>query len=162
MAIFQFAFVIESQIGLTNAAREAARRAAATSSDNPNWAGLRSWTLVQLTGDGTPANPGLLPENVQAYESARLWTAPYPGMSNTTTPAVLFCSYAVSGATNYRVQVVVKYQHPVFFGLLAYATDLVDGSPNGFWDLLASAEIRMESVDSVAVDAAANDPGACV
>jgi hypothetical protein len=157
MAIFQFAYVLETQIGLTNASREAARRAAATTSGDPIWSDLRSWTLLQLNGDGTAANPGLLPENVQAYDAARLWAAPYPGMTNATSPAVLFCSYMVAGTTNYRVQVDVKYKHPVFFGMLSFATDLLDGSANGFWDLSASAEIRMENVDPGLVD----DPGAC-
>lgn len=161
MAIFQFAFVIESQMGLTNAVREAARRAAATTSDNPVWADLRTWTLLQLHGDGTPANPGLLPENVQAYEAASLWPAPYPGMTNTTSPAISFCSYSVAGVTSYRVQVDVRYKHPVFFGPLAFATDLVDGTPNGYWDLAASAQLRMENVEPAVVNAAANDPGTC-
>jgi hypothetical protein len=161
MAIFQFAFVLETQIGLTNAAREAARRAAATTSDNPTWPDLQSWTLLQLRGDGTPANPGLLPENVQAYDAGHLWAAPYPGMTNTTSPAVSFCSYSVAGITNYRAQVEVKYKHPVFFGPISFATDLVDGSPNGFWDLFASAQIRMENVDRDVVNGAGNDPGPC-
>jgi hypothetical protein len=161
MAIFQFAYVLESQIGLTNAVREAGRRVAATSTANPVWADVRTWTLLQLDGDGTPANPGLLPTNVQAYQSTLLWPAPYPGMSNTTTPAVSFCSYPVGGVTNYRVQVDVRYSHPVFFGLLAFATDAIDGTDNGSWDLSASAQIRMENVDPVAVQAGGNDPGAC-
>lgn len=161
MAIFQFAFVIESQMGLTNAVREAARRAAATTSGNPVWADLRTWTLLQLHGDGTPANPGLLPENVQAYEAASLWAAPYPGMTNTTSPAVSFCSYPVAGVISYRVQADVRYRHPVFFGPLAFATDLVDGTPNGSWDLAATAQLRMENVEPAVVSAAGNDPGAC-
>src|SRR5262245_29512838 len=73
MAIFQFAFVIESQMGLTNAVREAARRTAATTSENPDWSALRTWTLDQLNGDGTPSNPGLLSQNVQAYNAGELW-----------------------------------------------------------------------------------------
>jgi hypothetical protein len=160
-AIFQFAFVIESQMGLTNAVREAARRAAATTVTNPTWAALQTWTLDQLKGDGTPSNPGLLAQNVQAYDPTSLWPAPYPGMANSTTPDVSFCSYSAAGTTNYRISVDVKYKHPVFFGILAFATDYVDGSNNGSWDLFASAEMRLESVDPDAVNAAGNDPGAC-
>lgn len=161
MAIFQFAFVLESQMGLTNALRDGGRRAAATTTDNPTWADLEAWTLIQLKGDGTPANPGLLHQNVQAYDATRLWPAPYPGMSNTTSPAVSFCSYDVSGITNYRVQVDIRYRHPVFFGPLSFATDFVDGASNGSWDLTVSAQFRMENVDPLAVNAAGNDPGAC-
>jgi hypothetical protein len=161
MAIFQFAFVIESQMGLTNAVREAARRAAATTATNPSWSDLQTWTLQQLNGDGTPMNPGLLAQNVQAYDAGSLWPAPYPGMTNTTTPDVSFCSYTAAGTTNYRISIDVKYKHPVFFGILAFATDYVDGSNNDKWDLFASAEMRLESVDPVEVNAAGNDPGAC-
>jgi hypothetical protein len=161
MAIFQFAFVIQTQMGLTNAVREAARRTAATTTENPTWASLRTWTLVQLNGDGTSANPGLLPENVQAYDSTRLWAAPYPSMTNATSPAVTFCSYSAAGTTNYRLEIAVRYKHPVFFGLLGFATDLADGTDNGFWDLSASADMRLENIDPAAVSVAGNDPGAC-
>jgi hypothetical protein len=160
MAIFQFAFVIESQMGLTNAVREAARRAAATTATNPTWADLQAWTLQQLKGDGTPSNPGLLAQNVQAYDPGSLWPAPYPGMTNATTPDVSFCSYTAAGTTNYRISVDVKYKHPVFFGILSFATDYVDGSNNGSWDLFASAEMRLENADPALVGAG-NDPGAC-
>lgn len=160
MAIFQFAFVLESQMGLTNAVREAARRTVATTATNPNWTTLQTWTVQQLAGDGG-SNPGLLSQNVQAYNAGELWSAPYPGMSNTTTPAVSFCSYSAAGVTNYRVTIEVKYKHPVFFGILSFATDFLDGTSNNKWDLSASAEMRMENVDSAAVNAASNDPGAC-
>jgi len=160
MAIFQFAFVLETQNGLTNAVREAARRTAATSSKAPNWATLQAWTVAQLRGDGTSANPGLLKTNVSAFDAGRLWAAPYPGLvpANTTTPAVTFCSYTAAGITNYRVKIDVRYKHPIFFGPIAFATDLVDGAPsNGSWDLSASAQLRFENVDPTM----ASDPGAC-
>jgi len=137
MAIFQFAFVIESQMGLTNAVREAARRTVATTATNPDWTALAAWTSEQLVGDGG-SNPGLLSQNVQAYQ---------PGELPTGYPAVTFCKYDAAGVTNYRVMISVKYQHPVFFGPLAFATDLIDGTPNNNkWDLTASAEMRMENV----------------
>lgn len=147
MAIFQFALVIQSQVGLTNAVREAARRVAAIEADaDPvwmGWASLESWTQGELCGGSNPpCDTGLLKQNVQAFDGAKLW----PG-----EPAVAFCWYTVDLAgtptTQYRVEVDVKYKHPVFFGLLAYATDLVDGSSNGFWDLDASAQMRLENID---------------
>ena len=52
-----------------------------------------------------------------------------------------------AGIINYRVQVDVRYKHPVFFGLMAFATDLVDGTPNGYWDISASAQMRLENID---------------
>jgi hypothetical protein len=152
MAIFQFAYVIESQMGLTNAVREAARRAAATTSATPSWSGpgsLAEFVQVQLCGDATaPCDGGLLDENVQGFDGAALWADP---------PAVSFCKYMAAGIENVRVQADVTYSHPLFFGLLAFATDLVDGTPNGSWDLSASAQMRLENVEPT--DPAFNDPG---
>jgi hypothetical protein len=53
----------------------------------------------------------------------------------------------VGTSTNYRVQADVAYRHPLFFGPMAFATDFVDGTPNGFWDLSASAQMRLENID---------------
>lgn len=131
MAIFQFAFVLQSQIGLTNAVREAARRAAATTAADQ--LSLGSWTIDQLTGSGS--NPGLLAQNVQGYTASRL----------TGAPLVAFCSYTAGGVASQRVTVTVGYNHPVFFPLLGYATDLVDGTPDGQWTLAATAEMRLEN-----------------
>jgi Flp pilus assembly protein TadG len=129
LAIFQFAYVMESQMGLTNAVREAARRAAAAENPTP------AFTLFQLTGTGSPPDRGLLAENVQGYNALE------PGQSMDAT----FCSYTVDTVTNYRVDVEVTYPQPVFFPLLSFATDLTDGNPgNGKWDLRASAQMRIE------------------
>jgi hypothetical protein len=59
------------------------------------------------------------------------------------------------------VEVAVSYEHPLFFGLLAFATDLIDGTPgNNAWDLSASSEMRLENIDPTVTGFA--DPGACV
>ena len=155
MAIFQFAFVIESQMGLTNAVREAARRIAATEPvGQPVWAGpgsMTQWVQQQLCGDLTPpCDGGLLVQNVQGFDGTKLWADP---------PAVAFCSYSAAGITNYRVQVDVRYKHPVFFGPMAFATDLVDGTENGYWDLSVSAQMRLENIDDSAPSFVG--PGVC-
>ena len=154
LAIFQFAFVIESQMGLTNAVREAARRVAATEpTGTPDWGGAyTTWVQEQLCG--VPINAcsgGLLEDNVQGFDASRLPAA----------PDVNFCWYTAAGTTNYRVEVAVSYEHPLFFGLLAFATDFVDGTPgNNAWDLSASAEMRIENVDPAV--AGTDPPGACI
>jgi len=155
MAIFQFAFVIESQMGLTNAVREAARRAAAAPTKAPVWTGggssFEAWVQTQLCEDTTPpCSGGLLPQNVQAFDGTKLVVDP---------PTVAFCRYQVGTTTNFRVTVTVAYQHPVFFGLLAYATDFIDGTHDGYWNLSAQAEMRLENIDPTA--AGYTDPGVC-
>lgn len=142
MAIFQFAFVIQSQMGLTNAVREAARRAAATPEGVPNWAALTSWTERELCGDAAPpCDAGLLEENVPAFSASLL----------AADPDITYCFYSIAGSsgtlTNYQINIGVRYQHPLFFGLLAFATDAIDGTPNGRWDLSADAQMRLESLD---------------
>lgn len=157
MAIFQFAYVMESQSGLTNAVREAARRVATSSAVAPAWTGpgsLEEWTQKQLCGDLTaPCGPnGLLAANVQGFDGTKLVG---------DLPTVTFTCYLVDGSPNYQVQIDVQYQHPVFFGPIAFATDFVDGSPgNGLWDLSASAQMRMEAAFDT-TDQNWTNPGAC-
>ena len=144
MAIFQFAFVIQSQMGLTNAVREASRRVAAIEPNaNPVWANMATWVQGELCGDATPpCTSGLLEDNVQAFDGTKLWADP---------PPVDFCRYLVGSEWNYRVETQVKYKHPLFFGPMAFATDLIDGSSNGYWDLQVAAEMRLENIDDTAV-----------
>ncbi len=142
MAIFQFAFVIQSQMGLTNAVREAARRAAATPEPAPDWVALTTWTESELCGDANaPCDAGLLEQNVPAFSAALL----------PADPVITYCTYAIAGSsgtlTNYQINVAVQYQHPLFFGLLAFATDAIDGTPNGRWDLSSAAQMRLEALD---------------
>jgi hypothetical protein len=151
MAIFQFAYVFESQSGLTNAVREAARRAAANSQAAPAWTSsggdLGGFVIEQLCGNvGGTCDGGLLEENVPAFAPARL----------IGDPVVTFCSYPAGGDTQYQVQVFVQYRHPLFFGPMAFATDALDGSRDGDWTLAATGQMRLENVDPDT----ATDPGA--
>lgn len=144
MAIFQFAYVFESQSGLTNAVREAARRAASNSEVAPTWSSgpgtLQGFVQQQLCGDLTPpCDGGLLEENVPAFAASRLIADP---------PLVAFCTYQAAGSTQYQVQVTVQYRHPLFFGLMAFATDAMDGTQDGSWTLSSTAQMRLENVDS--------------
>jgi hypothetical protein len=165
MAIFQFAFVIETQMGLTNALREAARRVAASEPvGQPAWTGAGSmteWVQTQLCGSLTPpCSGGLLGQNVQGFEGSRLvaGTPPVPIL-----PTVAFCSYPVTGAsgtdTQYRVQIDLTYSHPLFFAAMGYATDALDGNSNGTWDLPVTAQMRLENIDDTIPGFVG--PGAC-
>jgi hypothetical protein len=145
MAIFQFAYVLESQIGLTNAIREAGRRVAATEPVGVvDWAGAETdFVIDQLCGT-TPGScsSGLFADNVQGFDEGRLVAG---------NPVVTFCSDTIGSEVQYRVVIDVEYGHPVFFGPLAFATDLVDGTGDGNWDIGASATMRMENVDDTVV-----------
>jgi hypothetical protein len=134
LAIFQFAYVLETQIGLTNAVREAARRVVTSPGATV------SWTEDQLLGSG--GVPGLLAENISGYSATRL--VPDAGGDDVD---VSFCSFLIGTETNYRVDIRVEYNHPVFFGLLVYATDATDANPgDGEWTLAAATQMRLEHV----------------
>jgi hypothetical protein len=121
MAIFQFAFVLQTQMGLTNAVREAARRAAAA--EAPSAATLGAWVQNELA-----AGDGLLAANVPSYDATRLATDP---------PTVNFCFYpSVDGLVNQTITVTVSYNHPIFFP--------IPGS-NGLANLTATAQMRLEN-----------------
>jgi Flp pilus assembly protein TadG len=159
MAIFQFAFVLETQIGFENAVREAARRvAAAVPPAAPYWTGansLQDWAQAQLCGDTTPpCDGGLLRQNVQGFEASRLATDP---------PTVRFCSYPVTTAsgtqTQYRADVSLSYSHPLFFAPMGAFTDAIDGNSNSAWDLGVSAQMRLEKIDPSVSGFV--DPGTC-
>lgn len=131
VAIFQFAFVFQTQMGITNAVREAARRAAAV--DGPTTA----WVRLQLCGDPVTCSSGLLPDNVQGFAEGRLGVG---------SPNVQFCTYSVSSVNQYRVIVGVTYEHPEFFPLAQIAA-LAAGKPAGGdwnWTIDGSAEMRLE------------------
>lgn len=127
MAIFQFAYVLQTQMGLANAVREAARRtAAATDATVP-------WVRQQLCG----ANPlacdaGLFADNVQGFDETEF------------SLSIVFCEYPVNSVVNYRIAISVTYLNPVFFPLLAFATDMMDGVGDGKWELSESAQMRLE------------------
>lgn len=131
VAIFQFAFVFETQMGITNAVREAARRAAAV--ENPD----ATWVKTQLCGTGSGCTGGLLATNVQGFKDTRLVGS---------NPVITFCTYLVAGVPQYRVNVAVSYNHPEFFPLAQIAA-LAAGKPSGGawnWTVDGSAEMRME------------------
>jgi hypothetical protein len=152
MAIFQFAYVIQTQMGLTNALREAGRRVAASTTAVPVWADLENYVLDQLCGGHVaPCSGGLLADNVSGFDPDRVAGG---------LPDVAFCRYnAGTGGVDYQVIATVTYNHPLFFGLMAFATDAMDGTQDGDWTLTATAQMRLENIDGS--DVTLVDPGAC-
>lgn len=158
MAIFQLAFIFEGQNGLTNAVREAARRAAANPDTTAFIGGngtLQGEVQKELCGGLTPpCSGGLLEQNVPGFMPDRL----------AAEPEVTFCTYAVAGSsgtiTNYQINVRVTYNHPEFFPLAEFAA-FAAGKPSSgawHWTLDASSQMRLESVDAAAAAAAIATP----
>jgi uncharacterized protein (UPF0333 family) len=124
-AVVQFAVVFQTEMGLTNAVREAARQA--TSAPGV----YCSWVLDQAK---PVSGSGLLARNVQSFDSSRA------SVTVTISPVL-------AGTPTYQViTVAVTYGHPVFMPVIAPMTDLIDGTPDGRWTLSRSVEMRVDPV----------------
>jgi Flp pilus assembly protein TadG len=108
LGILQFAFIYGTQIGLTNAAREAARYAAASVTANSTQASNNgAQVMAQLTGQ-------ILPNDVQSFYPGNLIKAGSLGTK------VCYESYQdPSGEWSVRVNVDVEYNHPLFIPLIS-------------------------------------------
>ena len=127
IAVFQFAYVFQTQIGVTNGVREAARRAAAAS-------GLTcSWVHDQLVGSG-----GLLPQNVQGYDATRV-----------TINDLSWSTYQIGTTTNYQIHIKVTYHHPEFFPIAQIAAFAAGKSTSDawVWDWPTEITMRLEAGD---------------
>lgn len=137
VGILQFAFIFGTQIGLTNAAREAARYASVVRTD----------TLALANEHGplvrTKLLGAILPTNVQSYSAANL--------NNGQTRICYQTFIDTSGATAVRVRVDVAYGHPLFVPLIAGL--LTNGS--GVLTVTASEQLP---VDNPPIDPANSDP----
>ncbi len=128
LAIVQFGWIFATQIGLTNAIREAARFAAT----NP------TITTAQATtnGNATVAQLNLiLPRNVNFY-----------AVSNLRAATATYCEYQdPSTLFSIRVKVTVKYLHPLFIPLISSILDGIDGVPDNALLVGAIEEMRVEN-----------------
>ncbi len=147
MAILQLAFIFGTQIGLTNAAREAARYASVVRTDKvataPNATNSHGPQVRAALVDT------ILPENVQSY---------IPGNLNSGQTRVCYQSFTdASGATAIRVKVDVAYGHPLFIPLISGL--LTNGS--GVLTVTASEQLPVDNPPIVSTDISSADPGNC-
>lgn len=129
LSIIQLGWVFSSQIGLTNAIREAARFAATNPTKDGTQAGANGpATVLQLIT--------ILPRNVNFYSAA-----------NRSDATATYCYYPDPKSGNYsvRVRVAVQYDHPLFIPLIAQLLDGLDGAPNAL-RVGAVEEMRVENL----------------
>lgn len=135
MGILQIGFLLYSQVGLTNAAREAARNAAAIAISNTTDAGTAANTYYSRLTDTTS---GFLLRNVGGYNSGRLVTV--------GSPRTKVCYYSITDASSapaVMARVEVEYSHPLFVPLISAIIDGFDGSNDGGYRLGATEDIRV-------------------
>jgi Flp pilus assembly protein TadG len=135
MAILQIGFLLFTQVGLTNAAREAARNAAAIPVATISEASVAASTYYSRLTD--PAS-GFLKRNVGGYTPSQLVTS--------GSPRTLVCYYSItdtSGAPAIMARVGVEYSHPLFIPLISPILDGFDGAPDGGLRLGVTEDIRV-------------------
>ncbi len=131
-ALVQFALIFESQIGINNAAREAARRGATLATPDVGTATINAnWTLAELQ-----AALG----NTQTHNAAQnrgLEVCFY-------TPASAPNNIDPAGNYQVFVKVTAGYAHPVFLPLIDIILDGIDGTNDSALRVDMSTEFRVE------------------
>ncbi len=131
--ILQFGFLFGGHIGLTNAARDAARYASVLPVGDATTASTNAAaTMTELTRSG-----GFLSRAIPGYLSGNLVTT---GASST---AVCYAAFQnPDGTWSVRVRVQIAYRHPLFIPLVGA---LLDGASGGTFRTSASEEMRVEN-----------------
>jgi Flp pilus assembly protein TadG len=135
MGILQLGFLLFTQVGLTNAAREAARNAASIPVATATQAGTAATAYF---GRLTNASTGFLTRNVGGYNPSRLIVSGSPKTS--------VCYYSIMDASSkpaVMARVEIEYSHPLFIPLIAPILDGFDGASDGGFRLGATEDIRV-------------------
>jgi Flp pilus assembly protein TadG len=141
LAVLQIGFLLFTQVGLTNAAREAARNAAGI----PVTTGPDATTAATAYYGRLTAANGFLARNVGGYNTSRL-------VSGSTATRVCYYSFVdPSGATAVMAKVAVVYSHPLFVPLISSILDGFDGAPDGGYRLDATEDIRVGNLPPITV-----------
>lgn len=136
LSILQVAFVIGTQIGLTNSVREAARIASITPTATSG--------AAATNGDATldRLKTVILPTNVMAFSSGQL------DLGCGLAPGTRITYTAKGDADNKPavfVRVDVVYRHPLFIPIVASILDGIDGTSNDGFRVSASEEFRVDN-----------------
>jgi Flp pilus assembly protein TadG len=144
MSILQIGVLFFAQVGLTNAAREAARNASAI----PVATSLEATAAANAYyGRLTNSSTGFLKRNVGAYSPGALVT--------TGNPRTQVCYYSFTDATgspSIMAQVHIEYSHPLFIPLISQILDGFDGTNDGGFRIGVSEEIRVSNANLATTD----------
>jgi Flp pilus assembly protein TadG len=136
LGILQIGVLLSTQVGITNAVREAVRNASAlpvaTAADAQNAANL---IYSRLTGSN-----GLLARNGSSYSTASLEIS--------ASPRTRVCYYSYTDATgnpSVMATVDVVYKHPLFIPVISSILDGFDGSNDGAYRIAVGEQIRVSN-----------------
>lgn len=131
-SVIQFGFTLSGQIGLTNAAREAARYAATVPTTTT------AAVLTELTTRQMPkAIPGFRSTNVVLGASGS--SVAYCAATNPNHDATNYPSYSM------RVRVNAVYRHPMLIPFVGQLVDAVDGVADNALTARVTEEMRVEN-----------------
>lgn len=134
--LVQFALIFETQIGINNAIREAARRAAALAAPDDATAQVNAdWTLAQVK---------LLLANAQNHDAS---------FDTIEVCIVRPSAYPTDPSGNPQVVVRIKdtYRHPVFLPIVSMILDGIDGTADGRLAASNSTEFHVEQTGTITV-----------
>jgi len=135
--LVQFGFIYQRQIGIENAVRDAARRAATYTTDSTNAplsasnaadVAHRIWTLLVDTG-------GLLRSNVSDYDAS--------GTSLIASNVCYRTGTDAAGKSAVYVKVAVTYAHQLFLPLITQIVDGIDGANDQALHISTSSEFQV-------------------
>lgn len=144
LATLQIGFLLFTQVGLTNAAREASRNAASIPVVTNAQAATAASTYFDRLQD--PVD-GFLKRNVGGYDPTQLVVNPG---TDTGTRVCYYSFDDASGAPAVMARVEVEYDHPIFIPLVGPIIDGWDGSPGG---------VRLSAVEDIRVGNSVLAPG---
>jgi Flp pilus assembly protein TadG len=136
LGILQLGVLLATQVGITNAVREAVRNASAlpvaTAADAQNSANL---IYTRLTGSN-----GLLARNGSSYSTASL------EISGSPRTRVCYYSYTdATGQPSIMANVEVVYKHRLFLPIISAILDGFDGSNDQAYRMVVGEEIRVSN-----------------
>jgi Flp pilus assembly protein TadG len=138
-ALVQFAFIYERQIGIENAVRDGARRAATYETVDLTDAGVNgpfTWNLVFGAG-------GLMITNVQGYD----------GLAAVAPSVCYRTQISANGVSSVMVKVSVGYKHPLFLPIISQILDPIDGTTDGALLVNTSSEFQVENDPTIGTSA---------
>ena len=143
LGIIQFAFIFAAQIGVTNAAREAARIAAVSPTADNTQAGTNAQNVyLRLTN----TTNGLLKQNVFAFGSANIVrSTDIAAVTGYTQVCYRDDAAAAAGEFTVFVKVQAVYRHPIFIPLLGALLDGIDGVSDGGLRIATAEKMRVEN-----------------
>ena len=130
LGIIQFALIYNSQVGLTNAIRDAARYGS-------------SLAATDVTSAGIAANK----TNALLRASLAKYISPYDATKLATGTGACYVQHpdGAVGTDPAFVRVTVAYNHPLIVPLIGGILDGIDGTADGAYRITVTTELRVDN-----------------